>query len=514
MVGPMERLWLIRTRHNKILGPVALKKISELLGKGSLGPYDEICSGNGYWIRIREEELVQKYIQQGQEQVFNPLNAAKLHPNLISFVDEVLAGKRPIREGTSTTIHTNTDISMVGKNLPKIDPATLENPAVNNSTTPTSATGVGTMPSDDDLAYPSMDDVAQIDASVDAAKVDAAAPVKPVHPSNPTAAPDTGGAKLPSADDLDFPDMGGGEGDGASAAAAAAPTPNSPEAAGITIGEDDQAQPESDDEVQEEDQRSLDELPVAAGTTTKSSDSQTGILTRAHFDLRKLQKAQAEEEQAEMEASAANDALPSHGPQFTSLPDMEDVDEEEEAVQQEFEKSSVIRVRSLEKKQRAQNFKSRLVLVIIIAMVVGVLFAVGPLMQRVAQYKQNLKPKAAVTETTENAATVNERPEAAHPENAAPQPPPAKKIEDQARDQEIERERERERERARERERVREEMRHPEPQDQDQEQDEREEPPAKEERGPERIIVSSPNERPATVKRVVGPNGEQIEVRE
>ncbi|MBP5296657.1 MAG: hypothetical protein J6Y94_04925 [Bacteriovoracaceae bacterium] len=419
----MERLWLIRTRHNKILGPVALKKIAELLGKGSLGPYDEICSGNGYWIRVREEELVQKYVQQGAEQVFNPLNPAKLHANLLNFIDEVISGKRPVRENTLTNIQTNTDISMVGKNLPKIDPAT-----VNNATTPTSAAGVGAMPDADDLAYPSMDDIAQIDASVDPAKVAAADPGKAKSvPANPIAAADTGGGKLPSADDLDFPDVGGSD------AASSAPLPSGDDeqtAAAdedeekddtpkVAADDDDEKDADEDEDEEGNAQRSFADLPVAPGTTAKSSDSQTGILTRAHFDLRKLQKAQAEEEQAEMEASAASGASDEARPQCTSLPDMEDFDEEEEAVQQEFEKSSVIRVTSLGKQQRAQNFRSHLGLIMVIVIIIGVFLAVGPLMKRVSQYKKKLKPAAQVsTEVEQGAGKVAPQENASHPTTA------------------------------------------------------------------------------------------------
>ena len=412
----MERLWLIRTRHNKILGPVALKKIAELLGKGSLGPYDEICSGNGYWIRIREEALVQKYIHLGQEQAFNPLNSAKLHANLFNFIDEVISGKRPIRENTSAQIQTNTDISMIGKNLPKIDPATI-----NNAATPTSAAGVGTMPSADDLAYPSMDDIAQIDASVDPAKVaTAAAAPKSNQTATPSPAGEGGGGKLPSADDLDFPDMGGGSTADASPAGEEDISSAGVEESALPDENSDEAN-DSDEDAGDEDpenQRSFADLPVAPGTTSKSTESQTGILTRAHFDLRKLQKAQAEEAQAEIEASGmAGSAENANTPQFTSLPDMEDYDEEEEEVQKEFEKSSVIRVKSLGKKQRAQNLRNRIGLVIVIAIIVGILFAIGPIMQQVAQYKKNLKPAAEVTATTEE---TSEGVEEAVPANSPP----------------------------------------------------------------------------------------------
>ncbi len=73
----MERQWLIRTKNNHILGPVSKEKIAELIENGSLKDEDEICSSNGYWIFIRETELVQKYLYQGHPQTFNPVSEAK-----------------------------------------------------------------------------------------------------------------------------------------------------------------------------------------------------------------------------------------------------------------------------------------------------------------------------------------------------------------------------------------------------------------------------------------------------
>jgi hypothetical protein len=402
----MERLWLIRTRHNKILGPVALKKIAELLGKGSLGPYDEIASGNGYWIRVRESELIQRYIQRGEEQVFNPLNAAKPHPNLLAFIDDVMAGKRPLRENTLTNVRTNTDISMVGKNIPKTDPA-----IANQSVTPTSASGQGTMPGADDLAYPSMDDIAQIDASVDAAPVAAADPGKAAtHSPNPVAQADAGGAKLPSADDLDFPDMDEA-GAPSSAAPAAASTITASDELNFEIDENAAAASsqdsanedhEADDEA-EDDASSFSVMPTSAGKVSKSKDSQTGILTRAHFDLKKLQREQAAEDQAEIEASAAAAAEESgvRRPAFTSLPNMEDEDEEEAAAAN-YGKSSLIRVKSLEKKQRRQNFRNWLIVVTIIAAFVGALLGIGRFTQLMGKKMNTFKQKAAASKAAKS----------------------------------------------------------------------------------------------------------------
>jgi len=59
--------WLIRTKDKKILGPVTLDKIKELLEKKSLFEEDEICQGNGFWFWVKEKDLVDKYVY-GNEQ--------------------------------------------------------------------------------------------------------------------------------------------------------------------------------------------------------------------------------------------------------------------------------------------------------------------------------------------------------------------------------------------------------------------------------------------------------------
>ena len=67
------RNWLIRTTNNIILGPISEKKLKLLIKKGSLESLDEICSGNGYWIALKEKELVNKYLYLGIDQGFNPI---------------------------------------------------------------------------------------------------------------------------------------------------------------------------------------------------------------------------------------------------------------------------------------------------------------------------------------------------------------------------------------------------------------------------------------------------------
>lgn len=73
----MGKNWLIRTRSNHILGPISKEKVLELLQNGSIKPDDEVCSGNGYWFFIREEDLVARFLLGREQQSFNPISEAK-----------------------------------------------------------------------------------------------------------------------------------------------------------------------------------------------------------------------------------------------------------------------------------------------------------------------------------------------------------------------------------------------------------------------------------------------------
>lgn len=73
----MVKNWLIRTKNNHILGPVSKQKIRELISNGSIKGDDEICSGNGYWIYVREQDLVAKYVLNDEPQPFNPVQEAE-----------------------------------------------------------------------------------------------------------------------------------------------------------------------------------------------------------------------------------------------------------------------------------------------------------------------------------------------------------------------------------------------------------------------------------------------------
>lgn len=72
-----DKNWLIRTKSNHILGPISKEKVLELLHNGSIKADDEVCSGNGFWFFVREEDMVEKYLHGNAKQPFNPISEAK-----------------------------------------------------------------------------------------------------------------------------------------------------------------------------------------------------------------------------------------------------------------------------------------------------------------------------------------------------------------------------------------------------------------------------------------------------
>jgi hypothetical protein len=73
----MDKNWLIRTKSNHILGPISKEKVIELYRNGTIKSDDEICSGNGFWFFIREDEMVERYLIGSEIQGFNPISEAK-----------------------------------------------------------------------------------------------------------------------------------------------------------------------------------------------------------------------------------------------------------------------------------------------------------------------------------------------------------------------------------------------------------------------------------------------------
>ncbi len=76
-IKSMEKDWLIRTHHNQILGPVSKEKIKNLINENTLTGEDEITCGNGFWFKIKERDLVEKYVFGDFVQGFNPVSEAE-----------------------------------------------------------------------------------------------------------------------------------------------------------------------------------------------------------------------------------------------------------------------------------------------------------------------------------------------------------------------------------------------------------------------------------------------------
>lgn len=97
----MTKNWLIRTKNNHILGPVTKDKIKQLISNSSIKGDDEISSGNGYWIFVREQELVDKYIFGDTPQDFNPVQESLPVLTQISSKDR---RNYPVQEATNGAI--------------------------------------------------------------------------------------------------------------------------------------------------------------------------------------------------------------------------------------------------------------------------------------------------------------------------------------------------------------------------------------------------------------------------
>jgi len=55
----MDTRWLIRTRNNKIYGPLPQAALTQKILAGELHARDEVCQMNGYWISLFEESEIQ-----------------------------------------------------------------------------------------------------------------------------------------------------------------------------------------------------------------------------------------------------------------------------------------------------------------------------------------------------------------------------------------------------------------------------------------------------------------------
>ena len=54
--------WLIRTANNIIGGPYSRNQVVQLIQEGKLGPQDEVCQANHYWIFLHEQAEVESQL--------------------------------------------------------------------------------------------------------------------------------------------------------------------------------------------------------------------------------------------------------------------------------------------------------------------------------------------------------------------------------------------------------------------------------------------------------------------
>lgn len=200
-----ERNWLIRTESKKILGPLSKQKVVEFVQNGTLSGEDEICSGNGYWFWVKEEDLLNKFLYGDEEQTFNPVAEAKTK----------------VANSVTKLVKTSGIVEKISKENGDEIPATplsSENPATDISTTINDEEEI-LLPAEDDLDFPE-----PIDYSDTAVAAPSSEPnivqEKPladvandesISLAEATSAMDIEEEEviLPSSDDLDFPDIGG-----------------------------------------------------------------------------------------------------------------------------------------------------------------------------------------------------------------------------------------------------------------------------------------------------------------
>ncbi len=153
----MNKDWLIRTKNNHILGPVSKDKIKELISNGSIKGDDEICSGNGFWIYIREQDLVAKHIFEDNPQSFNPVQEAQATGKI-----------SPLQENPNNEVNEQTDESITTViNLNDISDELNNTPSEPESVslkTTAQPSGEGAevdavYPSAEDLEYPDVEDI-------------------------------------------------------------------------------------------------------------------------------------------------------------------------------------------------------------------------------------------------------------------------------------------------------------------------------------------------------------------
>lgn len=123
----MAKNWLIRTKTNHILGPISKEKVLELLQNGSIKDDDEVCTGNGFWFFIREDDMVSRFLLGREQQNFNPISEAKdvltfPQQNQVQEEDITMVGGFDLKRLNEKTPPSGTYVSSLPMNESKTPP--------------------------------------------------------------------------------------------------------------------------------------------------------------------------------------------------------------------------------------------------------------------------------------------------------------------------------------------------------------------------------------------------------
>lgn len=228
-----KNIWLIRTKQNKILGPVSKSKILDLLDKGALTSEDEVCSGNGYWFWIKEAELVDQFLKGDLKQDFNPVSEAetKIAFDLnVKFYEDPLANLTKKNESQIIAPPVHLESNQVEKpESPdlKIEIGFESNEVKKENNLKVEAGGDEVIiPSQEDLEYPDMDSIKSAptpspssnredlnfsDIASDNISLEVNSGPSPEKKTNQIVDSNSNSneeAHFPEQDDLEYPDMG------------------------------------------------------------------------------------------------------------------------------------------------------------------------------------------------------------------------------------------------------------------------------------------------------------------
>ncbi len=73
----IEKKWFIRTKTLEIKGSYTRDEIIVFIDDNTITNDDEICSGNGFWFKISENDLLMNYLFKNIIQEFDPSSKTK-----------------------------------------------------------------------------------------------------------------------------------------------------------------------------------------------------------------------------------------------------------------------------------------------------------------------------------------------------------------------------------------------------------------------------------------------------